>query len=128
MNQDDRPTQRIDIQDADMLEALLKQKNRQLGTSRLGKRREVMLLVGSGMIKIELRNEVTYLLGRFNKSKPRGNHIDLSQFKALERGISRIHAQIHMEDDRLYITDLDSTNGTIVDGVKLLPHQHQQLR
>jgi pSer/pThr/pTyr-binding forkhead associated (FHA) protein len=128
MSDDLKPTQRLNIEDPELLEALLKQQNRELGTSRLGKAREVLLLVDSGIRKIELRNEVSYLLGRFSKSKPRGNHIDLSPFAAQDRGVSRIHAQIHMEDDQLFLTDMDSTNGTYLDGVKLQAHQQYQLR
>jgi len=128
MSDDLKPTQRLEIDDPDMLEALLKQKNRELGTARLGKTREVLLLVDSGIRRVELRNDVTYLLGRFSKSKPRGNHIDLEPFGARDRGVSRIHAQIHMENDMLYLTDMDSTNGTFCDGIKLQAHHQHQLR
>jgi len=125
---DEKPTERLEIDDPEMLEALLKHQNRQLGTESFGKSREVLLLVDSGVRRVSLRNEVSYLLGRFSRSKPRGNHIDLAPFGARDKGVSRIHAQLHMEDDNLYITDLDSTNGTFLDGVKLLPHQNHKVR
>ena len=128
MSNDPQQTNRLNIDDPEMLEALLKQRNRELGTARLGKAREVLLLVDSGIRRIEIRNDVSYLLGRFTKSKPRGNHIDLAPFAAQDRGVSRIHAQIHMENDYLYVTDMDSTNGTYVDGIKLQPHEPHQLR
>ncbi|MEO1286766.1 MAG: FHA domain-containing protein [Chloroflexota bacterium] len=128
MSHDERPTQRLIIKNGEIMEALIKQKNRELGTARLGKAREVILLIENGMRRLELRNETAYLLGRFAKSKPRSKHIDLTPFNGQERGISRIHAQIHMENDKLYLTDMDSTNGTYLDGVKLFPHQQKPLR
>lgn len=128
MSDELQSTSRLGIEDPEMLEALLKQRNREPGTARLGKAREVLLLVDSGIRRIELRNDVSYLLGRFTQGKPHGNYIDLAPFAAADRGVSRIHAQIHMEDGYLYITDMDSTNGTYVDGIQLQAHQPHQLR
>jgi pSer/pThr/pTyr-binding forkhead associated (FHA) protein len=123
-----KATQRLDIEDPEILESLLKQRTRELGTAALGKAREVLLLVDNGLRRLELHNETSFLLGRFSRSKPRSNHIDLSPFGAQDRGVSRIHAQIHMEDNKLYITDMDSTNGTFVDGIRLQAHHPQLLR
>lgn len=126
--EDAKATQRIEIDDPEILEALLKQQSREINAATLGKAREVLLLVESGIRRLEVHNDTTYLLGRFIKSTPRGKHVDLSPFGAQDKGVSRIHAQLHMEDNRLYITDMDSTNGTFLDGVRLLPHQPQILR
>lgn len=41
--------------------------------------------------------------------------------------VSRHHAHILYEDGRYYIEDLDSTHGTIVNGVRIEPHQRIQL-
>ncbi|MGJ3237092.1 MAG: FHA domain-containing protein [Anaerolineae bacterium] len=126
MSDELKPTKQLEISEEALLEAARRQ--RTLGTARLGKVREVMLLVDQEIRQLSLHNDVSYLLGRFDRRKPSGNHIDLSPFKANERGVSRIHAQIHMANDRLYITDMDSTNGTIVDGARLQPHQAVVLR
>ena len=46
--------------------------------------------------------------------------------------VSQIHAKIRMRKDtvdgqlRLYVTDLGSTNGTIVENVRLTPHREQK--
>jgi pSer/pThr/pTyr-binding forkhead associated (FHA) protein len=42
--------------------------------------------------------------------------------------ISRRHFQIRCQDDVFLITDLDSTNGTFLNGVRLNPHQERRLR
>lgn len=128
MSDELKHTQRLQLDDPEMLDRLLEQQNRELGPARLGKTREVLLLIETGLRRIELRNDVSYLLGRFSKSKPGANHIDLDPFAARDRGVSRIHAQIHMQDNMLYITDMDSTNGTYVDGIQIQAHQEHKLR
>lgn len=121
-------TQRLELDDPEMLERLRDQQNQSLGPARLGKTREVLLLIETGLRRIELRNDVSYLLGRFSKGKPGSNHIDLDPFGARDKGVSRIHAQLHMANNRLYITDMESTNGTYVDGIQTQPNQAHQLR
>lgn len=126
--EDPKATQRLELDGPELLEALLKQQTREMATLSVGKAREVLLLVENGIRRLELYNETTFLLGRFAKSTPRGKHVDLTPFSAQDRGVSRIHAQLHMDENKLYITDMDSTNGTFVDGVRLMPHQPHLLR
>jgi len=45
--------------------------------------------------------------------------IDLTMFQAIELGVSRAHAALRRYMDDLLILDLDSTNGTWVNGVRL---------
>jgi hypothetical protein len=47
--------------------------------------------------------------------------IDLTPYGAMDRGVSRHHALLHLADDHLYLTDLQSTNGTYVAGQRLEP-------
>ncbi len=42
--------------------------------------------------------------------------------------VSRRHFQIRCQDGVFLITDLDSTNGTFLNGVRLNPHQERRLR
>lgn len=46
-------------------------------------------------------------------------HVDLSAFYAHERGVSRKHARISINNLRLTVADLGSTNGTFVNNEKL---------
>jgi hypothetical protein len=46
--------------------------------------------------------------------------IDLSSFMAYEAGVSRRHALISLTDDRVTITDLESANGTRLNGQDIL--------
>jgi hypothetical protein len=61
-------------------------------------------------------------LGRFEPADRQENTLDLTPYGAADRGVSRFHAQIHIEDNILFITDMNSTNGTYVEGVKISPH------
>lgn len=38
-------------------------------------------------------------------------------------GMSRQHCQIELENGEVFITDLGSTNGVLIDGEKIVPHQ-----
>lgn len=56
--------------------------------------------------------------------------VDLTELNAVEFGISRIHATF-LYDGRthtLYVADLDSTNGTILNGMRLPPKMRTVLR
>ncbi len=53
--------------------------------------------------------------------------LDLSEFNAIKHGVSRRHAMLRREDDRLLVCDLGSTNGTHLNGSLLLPHEDHPL-
>jgi hypothetical protein len=61
-------------------------------------------------------------LGRFEPAHRQDNTLDLTPYGAADRGVSRFHARIHVEDNVLFITDMNSTNGTYIEGVKISPH------
>ncbi|MCR4791725.1 MAG: FHA domain-containing protein [Lachnospiraceae bacterium] len=44
-----------------------------------------------------------------------------------ETGISRMHARIFIKDDEYYLEDLNSTNGTFKNGLKLKPYEKKKL-
>jgi hypothetical protein len=54
--------------------------------------------------------------------------VDLTAYNAAEHGISRVHAVIDCTRTGLQLTDLDSRNGTFVNGAKLHPYNAQTLR
>ncbi|MBI3763403.1 MAG: FHA domain-containing protein, partial [Chloroflexi bacterium] len=51
----------------------------------------------------------------------------LSPFRALELGVSRMHATLTINGTSLTLTDLGSTNGSMVNSVKLQPNAPFQL-
>lgn len=56
------------------------------------------------------------ILGRANTGALGRNDIDLNPYNAKERGVSRRHAQIYFADGEIYLEDLESSNGTVVNG------------
>lgn len=54
--------------------------------------------------------------------------IDLSPFHAMERGVSRRHIKLTREGGTVMVQDLNSANGTFLNGMRLLPYQPRVLR
>ncbi len=54
--------------------------------------------------------------------------LDLNPYGAYQGGVSRKHAQITLDDGALYLEDLDSTNGTRINGFQLEPNIQYRLR
>lgn len=76
-----------------------------------------------------------YALDRKNKK-----HIDLDSLPVTigkmkgyvdvcldHASISRMHAKLYLEDDKLMIRDLNSTNGVFVNGIRLTPNESREI-
>ncbi len=57
-----------------------------------------------------------------------GMAIDLSPYNALDLGVSREHAKLTRQSATIMVQDLGSTNGTFLNGQRLLPYQPRVLR
>jgi len=68
------------------------------------------------------------VIGRFDPETGWSPDIDLQEYTALEKGVSRRHATITRRGDTLYLVDLGSPNGTFLNEVLLFPHQPRLLR
>lgn len=90
-------------------------------TVALANKQEVILLVRGMIERIVMEEGTIYKLGRFEIGAAAHNEVDLTPYGAQDRGVSRIHAQMHIEDGAIHITDLGSTNGTYVNSTKLEP-------
>ncbi|XWX04720.1 FHA domain-containing protein [Aggregatilineales bacterium SYSU G02658] len=97
-------------------------------TSRLGEGREVLLVIRGMVERVMMVEGKSYKLGRFELSTRKEEEIDLSPYGALDRGVSRVHAQLTLHNDQIYITDLTSTNGTYLGGQRLKPNEATLLR
>jgi hypothetical protein len=71
---------------------------------------------------IPLKGRKTYTIGRVNDDLPVVPDIDLSEFQAYERGVSRLHATINLSDQPT-IMDLGSSNGTWLNGERIEAHK-----
>lgn len=78
-------------------------------------------LVDSGQI-IHLAGRNEFTLGRVTEGQPILPDVDLSAYEAYAQGVSRLHAALKIINNRVVITDLGSSNGTRVNGQKILPN------
>lgn len=98
------------------------------GTATLGDTREVILVVRGMIERVMIREQAQVKLGRFEPSARNSDELDLTPYGAMDRGVSRFHARIHIENNQLFITDMNSTNGTYIGGVKVAPQVPTPLR
>ncbi|MBE2194045.1 MAG: FHA domain-containing protein [Anaerolinea sp.] len=68
------------------------------------------------------------VVGRISDPATDSPDVDLSAFHAGELGVSRRHVRIRRNGALLYVADLRSTNGTLLNGRKLIPEGERLLR
>lgn len=68
------------------------------------------------------------LIGRSHNSLPVQPDLDLTPFLSEQHGVSRRHALIRWRDQRLEMQDLDSTNGTGINGFRFHPKETHEVR
>jgi pSer/pThr/pTyr-binding forkhead associated (FHA) protein len=78
------------------------------------------LVDSAQVIHLAERNEFT--LGRAIEGQPILPDVDLSPFDAFTLGVSRLHSALRIVNGEVVITDLGSSNGTRVNGQKIVPH------
>lgn len=83
-------------------------------------------LMDSGKIlPLASRNEFT--LGRLSEGQPIMPDIDLTPYQAYASGVSRLHAVVKRDSERVLVMDLGSSNGTYVNGRRISPHVEESL-
>ncbi len=70
--------------------------------------------------KIALRGTGEWTLGR--RSGTGSVDIDLTPYGGYEYGVSRMHAALRIAPDGVFVADLNSSNGTFLNGLRLRPH------
>lgn len=83
-------------------------------------------LVDSGQI-LPLADRKEFTLGRISEAQPIMPDIDLTPYQAYASGVSRLHAVIKHEREKVYVMDLGSANGTYLNGKRLKPNTKQVL-
>lgn len=108
--------------------ALQQQATGEHQTASLGENREIILVIRGMVERLILPDDKRIILGRTDVKSRFLPDVDLTPYGALDRGVSREHASLHLQGDRLFVTDLNSTNGTYLAGKKLDPHTPSILR
>lgn len=88
----------------------------------------LVLLVRDSVEPIVFQPGERTIIGRLDLRRPERPDVDLSIYGGLEKGVSRAHAAIERSGDILTIVDLDSSNGTCLNGHRLPPNQPYPLR
>jgi pSer/pThr/pTyr-binding forkhead associated (FHA) protein len=98
------------------------------GTSQLGDEGAVILQVENfdTPITIQLRQEV--ILGRLADQGDGKTYVNLTSFNADQMGVSRRHARLLRDRRSVYLMDLNSTNGTRLNGQPLPNAIERRLR
>jgi pSer/pThr/pTyr-binding forkhead associated (FHA) protein len=98
------------------------------GTARFEQDSTIILHVRDATEPLIISPHNRVVIGRMDASSERRPDVDLTPYKALEYGVSRIHAAIQRDDETLVIVDLASANGTHLNGQRLTPEQPRVLR
>ena len=69
-----------------------------------------------------------YTLGRSVEGQAVIPDIDLARFEAYQHGVSRIHAELRLDEEGIFVVDLDSANGTQVNGKPLKTQEPAAVR
>jgi hypothetical protein len=72
------------------------------------------------LVAVPERKEFT--LGRASSDQPIIPDVDLTPFNAYKAGVSRLHASIRIDGEKMAIVDLGSANGTQLNGEKIEPN------
>lgn len=75
-------------------------------------------IVDSGQI-LPLTDRNEFMLGRISEAQPIMPDIDLTPYQAYANGVSRLHAVVKRENNRVLIMDLGSSNGTYLNGKRI---------
>jgi hypothetical protein len=93
--------------------------------SKIGSLLALHILDAGQILPLTDRKEFT--IGRVSEGQAILPDIDLTAYKAYEKGVSRQHISIKKTDQGFFVTDLGSVNGTQLNGKKILPAQAIQL-
>jgi pSer/pThr/pTyr-binding forkhead associated (FHA) protein len=80
----------------------------------------VTLRVVDGDHSLPLVGRSEYTLGRVAEGQPILPDVDLSPYEAYALGVSRLHAALKLLNQRIFVVDLGSSNGTRVNGQKIV--------
>jgi pSer/pThr/pTyr-binding forkhead associated (FHA) protein len=70
-----------------------------------------------------ISRDSTITIGRRDPKRKINPTIDLTEERGAQLGVSRLHAEINFQNNRYYLKDMGSANGTWINNSKLVPYQ-----
>lgn len=101
------------------------------GTVTLSDDQDILVQIGELAQPLDIQPDEDFTMGRGDGSDSDTDvkvNLDLSKFGALEKGVSRVHAALRRGEGVLAVVDLESTNGTFLNGHRLAAHQPHLVR
>jgi pSer/pThr/pTyr-binding forkhead associated (FHA) protein len=80
---------------------------------------QVSFLIPSSGRRVNLSLDEAIYIGRADPAKNNYPELDLTEDNGAEYGVSRLHAAVKLSHQGVVITDLNSTNGTILNNFRL---------
>ncbi len=77
---------------------------------------------------VSLVGRDNFTLGRSGGGQAIVPDVDLDAYGAQDQGISRLHAEIRLDEEGVHVVDLDSVNGTLINGKRIEPQQPRRIR
>jgi hypothetical protein len=79
-------------------------------------------------LRVKIAGNDELFIGRATANAAMSPEIDLNPINAGDYGVSRMHATLTRQNNKLLIADLDSMNSTYINGVRAFPHESYTLR
>ncbi len=98
------------------------------GTAQFQSGASIILHVRDAAEPLMIQPARRLVFGRVDENSTTRPDIDLSPFGAHEKGVSRQHAILEINEDTLILLDIGSANGTYLNGQRLAPNQPRVLR
>ncbi|GAB5491397.1 MAG: FHA domain-containing protein [Phototrophicaceae bacterium] len=114
-------TKRINDTDANIAKATW-------GAARFKQGSEIIIHVRDAEAPVTVEPAQRLIFGRSDVNSTVKPDIDFASYGAIEKGVSRQHAALEVNEDTLMILDVGSSNGTYLNGQRLLPNQPRVLR
>ena len=80
-----------------------------------------LYFLDSGQI-LPVSDRTEFTLGRISDNQPIMPDVDLTPYQAFDHGVSRLHAVIRLLNGQVTVMDLGSSNGSYLNGVRLIPN------
>lgn len=100
-----------------------------LGETGIGTAPSIALSIAGKLLKpLSIEEDKPIVLGRADPLRDSRPDVDLTPYDAAQHGVSRRHARIVYRDNLLRLEDLNSMNGTFLNGMQLQRHDQRILR